>query len=324
MERVAAILVDAGYVWKQIAKVVGERNPREVVLVRSGLPLIEALVEEAEGDDLTVLRTYWYDAAGERGPNVQQRAVGRAARVKLRLGTISYGRQKGVDRLIQKDILALASNKAVTDIILISGDQDMEEEVDIAGQHGVLMHIWGISDQDQQDQISGRLLRVADEWRVFAYDWAETFVWAHPGGEGTDAVAAQPPLSSDAALEALRGKLLGLDVQPGEVPAGSDDPVDEALPRLDRLTTSEQLIDTGRAAYDSLKEQHGAEWASIRAEVAQSFHVLHDGRAYRNIPGIYDTELMDTVEAIVGGRITSSADRNNARTGFWLRFDEDE
>ncbi len=41
---------------------------------------------------------------------------------------MSHGRQKGVDRLLQRDILALAENKAVTDLIIVTGDQDMEEE----------------------------------------------------------------------------------------------------------------------------------------------------------------------------------------------------
>ena len=126
VKRTAAILVDAGYVWKQIARATGRHHRKDVDLIGYGVPLVEALVEEAEGDGMVVLRTYWYDAATDRNPNVQQRAIGRTTRVKLRLGLLHYGKQKGVDRLMQKDILALASNKAVTDIVVLTGDQDMQ------------------------------------------------------------------------------------------------------------------------------------------------------------------------------------------------------
>ncbi|MDN5768349.1 MAG: NYN domain-containing protein [Humibacillus sp.] len=307
-ERMAAVLVDAGYVWKQIAKATGREHRREVDLIGYGVPLVDALVEEAEGDDIAVLRTYWYDAATDRNPNVQQRAIGRTARVKLRLGTMSFGKQKGVDRLIQKDILALANHKAVSDIILLTGDQDMEEELDAAGQHGVLMHVWGIADREQRDNISGRLLRIADEWKVFPAHWAETFVQV----EGNETYGV--PLASDAALAALRERLLG---------AQSIAPHLQQTTTADSIWGSDQYQAAGKEAYDSLKEQHGQEWSTIRDEIADCTWVSPSGETHHSIPGKYDTELMDVVEAIVGSRLTSNHARVEVRSGFWHRFEED-
>lgn len=307
-DRTAAILVDAGYVWKQIAKATGRHHRRDVDLIGYGVPLVEALVEEAEGDGMAVLRTYWYDAATERNPNVQQRAIGRTARVKLRLGILTYGKQKGVDRLIQKDILALASNRAVDDIIVLTGDQDMEEELDAAGQHGVLLHVWGISDQEQRDDISGRLLRVADEWKVFPADWAETFVQAEEGD--SDGV----PLASDAALNALRKRLMG--AQSGAL-AMQPSTLDETS------WASAQYVTAGREAYESLKEQHGQEWSTMRDDIARKTWIMPSGESRRSIPGRIDTELMDVVEAIFGGKLTTNEARIEVRNGFWERFDED-
>lgn len=309
-KRSAAILIDAGYLWKQVAKAVGKKHRSDVPLIGYGVPLIEALIEEAEGDDMRVLRTYWYDGAPNRVPNVQQRAVGRATKVKLRVGNMSGGRQKGVDRLMQRDILALAENKAVTDLIVLTGDQDMEEELDIAGQHGLLVHIWGLADRDQQDQISGRLLRIVDDWKVLPADWAETFVPEEVEANDTPEV----PLTSDSQVDAFRSRLLG--------PAADS----KLLVDTDVETVAwdgSQLKEVGRAVYDALKEQYGSTWPSVRDELASSTFRGPNGQVFRSIPGRYDTELVDTAEAIVGQSLTDTGQRTYVRTGFWGRFDDD-
>jgi hypothetical protein len=312
-KRSAAILVDAGYVWKQLAKAVGKQHRSEVPLVGYGVPLIDALVEEAEGDGLKVLRTYWYDGAPDRVPNVQQRAVGRAPRVKLRIGSMSGGRQKGVDRLMQRDILALSQNKAVTDLVVLTGDQDMEEELDAAGEHGLVVHLWGIADRDQQDQISSRLIRIVDDWKVLPAHWAETFV----PDEGDQDLGAMGlvPLTSDSEVKELRTALLRgretSEATPGEGgPAASWGP--------------EQLVQVGRAAHEALSEQYGDGWVAVRREIGSTTFRTRGGETVRSIPGRYDTELMDIADAIVGSHITDDASRVLVRTGFWNRFDEDK
>lgn len=313
-ERTAAILIDAGYVWKQVAKATGKQHRSDVGLISFGVPLIAALVEEAEGDDMRVLRTYWYDGAYNRLPNVQQRAVGRTPRVKLRLGSMSGNKQKGVDRLIQRDILALAANKAVSDLVVVTGDQDMEEELDAAGQHGLVVHVWGISDLAQQDDISGRLLRIVDEWKVLPADWAATFVSDEIGESQAEHPGHPVPLDSDSQIDAFRSRLLGA--------AGELQTVEVEAPEAAKWGT-EQLQRVGCAAYDTLKEQYASTWQAVRDEIRASTWKKYNGETFRSIPGGYDTELIDAAEGILGITLTDKEQRVQIRNGFWDRFDEE-
>lgn len=57
-----------------------------------------------------VLRTYWYDGAKKGIPSAQQQRIAGLANVKLRLGRLnSQNEQKGVDALIYRDLMTLAS-----------------------------------------------------------------------------------------------------------------------------------------------------------------------------------------------------------------------
>jgi len=65
--------------------------------------------------------------------------------IKLRLGTISgHGQQKGVDSLIVTDLIELARNHAITDAVILSGDEDIRIGVQIAQSFGVRVHLIGI------------------------------------------------------------------------------------------------------------------------------------------------------------------------------------
>jgi hypothetical protein len=64
--------------------------------------------------------------------------------VKLRLGTVTGGRQKGVDSLIVTDLIELARNHAISDAVLLSGDEDLRIGVQIAQSFGVRVHLIGI------------------------------------------------------------------------------------------------------------------------------------------------------------------------------------
>ena len=56
----------------------------------------------------------------------------------------SVGEQKGVDWLIVTDMIALARNGAVSDAVLISGDEDLRVGVQQAQEFGVRVHLIGI------------------------------------------------------------------------------------------------------------------------------------------------------------------------------------
>jgi len=65
--------------------------------------------------------------------------------VKLRLGNLNArGQQKGVDANIRADMEALARHRAITDAVLIAGDEDMVPAVEAAQAFGVRVHLWGV------------------------------------------------------------------------------------------------------------------------------------------------------------------------------------
>ena len=92
-----------------------------------------------------LLRVYWYDAARDRVPTIDQRVIAQMPWVKLRLGNLNArGQQKGVDAQIRADMEALARHRAITDSVLIAGDEDMVPAVEAAQAFGVRVHLWGI------------------------------------------------------------------------------------------------------------------------------------------------------------------------------------
>jgi hypothetical protein len=54
------------------------------------------------------------------------------------------GEQKGVDSLIVTDMITLARNRAISDAVLVSGDEDLRVGVQQAQEFGVRVHLVGI------------------------------------------------------------------------------------------------------------------------------------------------------------------------------------
>ncbi len=143
----AAIFVDAGYLFAQgAAALTGAKKPRTQLRLETGR-VIEELQEslESRAPDATLLRVYWYDGTGFRGPTLEQQQLAAMDNVKLRLGFInSQGEQKGVDSLIVTDLVELARNGAISDALLLSGDEDVRIGVQLAQSFGVRVHLLGI------------------------------------------------------------------------------------------------------------------------------------------------------------------------------------
>lgn len=93
-----------------------------------------------------ILRIYWYDGISpNRGPSPEQTALGQAPNIKLRLGFVnSQGQQKGVDSLIVTDLIDLARNNAISDALILAGDEDLRVGVQVAQTYGVRVHLLGI------------------------------------------------------------------------------------------------------------------------------------------------------------------------------------
>lgn len=143
MDRVA-ILVDAGYLFAQgSALLSGQKLPRSQVIL-SAEACVRALSEFARNlSGVELLRIYWYDGTST-GPTPQQLILAHLEGVKLRLGFVnSVGEQKGVDSLIITDMITLARNRAISDAVLLSGDEDLRVGVQQAQEFGVRVHLLG-------------------------------------------------------------------------------------------------------------------------------------------------------------------------------------
>jgi uncharacterized LabA/DUF88 family protein len=140
-----AVLVDVGYIYAAAGELLFGTSSRRDYRV-DAVGLIQAVTKHA--DELfrgELLRVYWYDAARDRVPTIDQRVVAQMAWVKLRLGNLNArGQQKGVDANIRADMEALARHRAITDAVLIAGDEDMVPAVEAAQAFGVRVHLWGI------------------------------------------------------------------------------------------------------------------------------------------------------------------------------------
>jgi hypothetical protein len=128
MDRVA-VLVDAGYFFAAAgsALVSGSGNQRRDSLIfdeKSAVKELEALAQRV-AQNSPLLRIYWYDGASRKtGPTAEHSRLAHCNNIKVRLGFLNFaGQQKGVDSLIVTDLVELARNRAVGDVVLVSGDE---------------------------------------------------------------------------------------------------------------------------------------------------------------------------------------------------------
>lgn len=199
MDRVA-VLVDAGYLFKEGTRLVtGIRNaPRGAVWLDHAV-CIEFLAAQAEElSGLPLLRIYWYDGTSS-GPSPTHLDLARRPNVKVRLGVVnSAGEQKGVDSLIVTDMINLARNRAIADIVLLTGDEDMRVGVQQAQEFGVRVHLMGIS--PMRENVSDLLSQEADITRELALDQIATFI--HERQQEPEPLASDEVLDLDQAVDA--------------------------------------------------------------------------------------------------------------------------
>ena len=147
LERIA-VFVDAGYLFAQGSACLYGSKVARVDLSLSSRAVVEELEDFAKGraPGCTLLRIYWYDGtlAGSQLTS-DQALIADLDNIKVRLGFINnQGQQKGVDSLIVTDLIELARQKAISDAVLVSGDEDVRIGVQIAQNHGVRVHLLGL------------------------------------------------------------------------------------------------------------------------------------------------------------------------------------
>jgi uncharacterized LabA/DUF88 family protein len=170
-----AIMVDVGYIYASAGELLFAATARKEYKVDAD-KLIQALTRQAE-DQVRgeLLRVYWYDAARDRVPTFDQRVIAQMPWVKLRLGNLNArGQQKGVDAQIRADMEALARHRAITDAILVAGDEDMVPAIEAAQAFGVRVHLWGVEPPYGTNQ-SERLVWESDTVDVLERSFVEPY-----------------------------------------------------------------------------------------------------------------------------------------------------
>lgn len=174
-----AVFVDAGYFFAQGSiALTGNKGIRGDATLNIK-KLLEALTKFATsltGNPL--LRIYWYDGTST-GPSPQHIALAFEPNVKMRLGFVNaVGQQKGVDSLIVTDMITLARNNAMSDAVLLSGDEDLRVGVQQAQEFGVRVHLLGICSHpnNQQRSQSQFLLQESDTTHLWTEKEIEKFL----------------------------------------------------------------------------------------------------------------------------------------------------
>ena len=222
-----ALFVDAGYALADGAMAVHGTSRRESVSwdYAGLLQLLSGLARERSG--LPLLRCYWYEATVEGRRNAEHDTLADLPGVKLRLAKMRPGRREGVESEIHRDLTTLARNKAVSDAMVVSAEEDLAQviaDVQDLGLRVTLLHIavdgadWTISRALRQEcddivEISSAHLRPfvelisgAEPPRPDEQDGAPVFTLratANGHGQAEDAVPFPPaPQEADDAPQA--------------------------------------------------------------------------------------------------------------------------
>jgi uncharacterized LabA/DUF88 family protein len=144
-----AVFVDAGYLFAQgSTALTGSKKSRSELKLNETAVVAElTAVARTKSGNSRLLRVYWYDGswANRPGLSLEHELLAHTDFIKLRLGQMNnQGQQKGVDSLIVTDLIELARNHAITDAVLLSGDEDVRIGVQIAQSFGVRVHLLGI------------------------------------------------------------------------------------------------------------------------------------------------------------------------------------
>ena len=291
-----AVFVDAGYVYAQGSTTLsGLKTPKP----RDQLELNEAAIAKrlkalaattSNGKEL--LRIYWYDGAPQSGPSAAQERLAQLGDVKLRLGFLnSVGQQKGVDSLIVTDLMELARNKAISDAVVVTGDEDIRVGVAIAQSHGVRVHVLGLAGPPAKGTQSNLLLQEADT--------VSTWSKADVSGFLTHRVSIQkpaekPPVAKPAAAPSKSAP--DKTAQPK--------PVNAAAPSAAHTRRTSELV------LEHFKDDPG--------KIRKAVKIVQDGK---ELPGYMVSVLKAELEKALARKATKS-EQKDARDALAVRLRE--
>lgn len=327
-----AIFVDAGYLYAASGALLlscGSRREYRVAAEK----LIKALTDHADEQRRgELLRVYWFDAAPKRQPTVDQRVIANLPLVKLRLGNLNaQGQQKGVDAQLRADLEALARHRAITDAVLLAGDEDMLPAVEAAQRYGVRVHLWGVEPTHGSNQA---------EWLVWESDTVEVLPadFLRPYFTKAKLLPAPAPGTPAAVRDAAAAAQRTSPVpSPSEVFAGRPPAVKPALGVGARTavpvpsgatpaTVAASMNSAAAAAADGKLGPDRDHMLEIGEHVAQKW-IFERGRDNIRdllpgpiLPPVIDKELLIEAEKELGGSLRPYQEaRTWLRDGFWER-----
>ena len=212
MNRIA-VFVDAGYFFASASELLFGAPLRRGETRLANAEFIQYLAHCAETiGGCPLLRIYWYDGTNS-GPTPAHLAMAYLDNVKLRLGFVNQsGEQKGVDGLIFSDLTNLARNHAISDALLLAGDEDLRVGVQQAQEHGIRVHLLGVEPGDPSGNQSAALQREADTCRQLDAGMLASFLFRREiAVPSPQAGGAHAPASDDNAHCLARMQELAAD-----------------------------------------------------------------------------------------------------------------
>ena len=321
-----AIMVDVGYIYASAGELLFSAASRREYKVDAD-KLIQSLSKHAE-DQVRgeLLRIYWYDAARDRVPTIDQRVIAQMPWVKLRLGNLNArGQQKGVDAQIRADMEALARHRAITDAILVAGDEDMVPAVEAAQAFGVRVHLWGIEPPYGTNQAE-RLVWESDTVQVLDRAFLEPY-FSQPVGPGEAAAAAAATVAVVTSAAARASQSAGLAGPAAPSPAQLFGPRNAqrppakpphlpAAPAAGQFTAVAQArLGPERERVEEAGEHVAQRWILTRGE--DNIRDLLPGPI---LPPVIDKELLVDAEKELGLSLRAYQEaREWLRDAFWAR-----
>jgi uncharacterized LabA/DUF88 family protein len=313
-----AIMVDVGYIYASAGELLFGAASRREYRVDAD-KLIQALTrhadEQVRGE---LLRVYWYDAARDRVPTIDQRVIAQMPWVKLRLGNLNArGQQKGVDAQIRADMEALARHRAITDAILVAGDEDMVPAVEAAQAFGVRVHLWGIEPPYGTNQAE-RLVWESDTVEVLERSFVEPYFTRQLVPEPVPAGGAGP------ARPGAAGAGLGIPAAPSPAQVfgerhtprqGLARPAPSAVAAAAAAAAAAARRGPDKERVEEAGEHVAQKWILTRGE--DNIRDLLPGPI---LPPVIDKELLVDAEKELGLSLRSYQEaREWLRDAFWAR-----
>jgi uncharacterized LabA/DUF88 family protein len=298
-----AVMVDVGYIYAAAGELLFGTSSRRDFRV-DAVGLISAVTKHADefvrGE---LLRVYWYDAARDRVPTIDQRVVAQQPWVKLRLGNLNArGQQKGVDANIRADMEALARHRAVTDAVLIAGDEDMVPAVEAAQAYGVRVHLWGIEPPYGTNQ-------------------AEHLVWESDTVEVLDAAFLRPYFTKNPVAEAPRPDIQAAVPSPAQL---FGERHTRPLPAIPAITVPRHgVTSTGpmpKLGPDRRHVEEAGEHVAHKWILTRGQDNIRDLLPGPILPPVIDKELLVEAEKELGQSLRPYQEaREWLRDAFWAR-----